>query len=116
MSIVVFWEVLWEWDCSWVLGHAGSARLCRACWLSSSCKGALGVLLQPPGQHSSAWGPWEFLLDSMQLRSQQQELPGVVVTCRSMVAVSFLLCKRGKISVPLKHEKFLCFAWDVLTL
>lgn len=46
----------------------------------------------------------------------RMELPVVVVTCGSMVAVSFLLCKRGKISIPPKHGKFPPFSGGVLTL
>lgn len=40
----------------------------------------------------------------------------MVATCRSLVAVSFLVPKRGRISVLLKHEEFPSFAGDILTL
>ena len=69
-----FLEVLsWELGCSWVLGHAGSVRLCRACWLSSSHRQGLGALLQPPWQHGLARAALQLLLDSMQLKSQRSE-------------------------------------------
>lgn len=114
MTIVGFLEVLWE--CSWVLGCAGSVRLCRACWLHHPAKGALegscshqGSTAQLGELGSSSW-------TVCSSRASWQELPVVVVTFWSVVAVSFLLCKRGKISIPLAHEKFPPFAGGVLTL
>lgn len=74
----VFSEVLsWEWGCSWVLGHAGSVRLCRACWLAVIVlqTGGLGAPLQPPWQHGWVRAALALLLDSMQLKSQRSETP-----------------------------------------
>lgn len=74
------------------------------------------MLRQPPGQHSSVWGALEFSWTACSSRASRQDLPVLVVTCNSMVAVSFPLPKRGKFSIPPEHEKFPPFAGGMLAL
>lgn len=116
MRIVVFWRSCGSGNVAGCWGMLAVLGSTEPAGCHHPAKGALvGVLRQPPGQHSSAWGAWEFSWTACSSRASRQELPVMVITRNSMVAVSFLLPKRGKISIPPEHEKFPHFSGGMLT-